>query len=124
MRVLLVEDDLITRRVVSTVMEDVGCRYTTAENGREAVELCRNNEFDICIMDCNMPVMDGFEATASIRLLEIERKSHMVIIALTGYESPEYKAKCSAAGMDEFLAKPIRLNDLRQILEKCYAQNI
>ena len=100
---LLVEDNAINREVAEEYLRRLGCRVDIAVNGREAVDMYRTMDYDIVFMDCQMPVMDGFEATRQIRLTERQRTP---IIALTANAHNEERAECMAAGMDDFLTKP------------------
>ncbi len=111
-RILLVEDNLINQKVGIRMLESMGCLVEVAENGNVCLEKLKQQCFDLILMDCQMPEMDGFEATAIIR--EIEKTSetiskakvkHVPIVALTASATTEYKQKCIACGMDDFLAK-------------------
>jgi signal transduction histidine kinase/DNA-binding response OmpR family regulator len=116
--VLLVEDNIVNRTLAEQLLDYLGCRVTSAENGAEAVAHCAESTFDIVLMDCHMPVMDGFEATATIRRNEQGTERRTPIIALTAGVTIEERDKCRAAGMDDFVAKPIVRDLLRQCLER------
>ncbi|MFN8546469.1 MAG: ATP-binding protein [Candidatus Eisenbacteria bacterium] len=116
-RVLLTEDNLVNQKVVSRMLTRLGCTVSIAEDGARAVEMARGEHFDFVLMDCQMPVMDGFEATAAIRALS-DGHGAMPIVALTANATSEDRRQCLAAGMDDFLAKPIQLEQLRAALAR------
>ena len=107
-RVLVVEDNPVNQAVAVGVLENMDCRVTTAANGRQAVDLFNRDTFDLVLMDCEMPIMDGFEATRHMRTTEFERNSsaHTPIVALTAHALAEIREKCLHSGMDDFLVKP------------------
>jgi len=105
LRVLVAEDNAINRRVIGATLEKLGCRPLFAGNGREAVELFRREACDVVLMDCQMPEMDGCEATRAIRALEHDRR--VPVLALTANVLPADRDACLAAGMDDFLSKPV-----------------
>lgn len=106
--VLVVDDSLVNRTVASEFLADMGCQVTTAVNGREAVELTAETNFDAVLMDCQMPELDGFEATRQIRAREEEQSAiRLPIIALTANAFDSDREDCLAAGMDEFITKPL-----------------
>ncbi len=115
-RVLVAEDDPVNQRVVQLMLERIGLEYVLVENGREAVSTAARGEIDLVLMDCQMPEMDGFEATRRIRALSGSR--HVPIIALTANVMTEDRLACTAAGMDDFVAKPIRQEELRATLAR------
>ena len=100
------------------MLTKLGCTLDVAENGREALDRLAHGHYDIVFMDCQMPVMDGFEATAGIRKLELNTGRRQVVIALTANAMPEDRARCLAAGMDDYLSKPIALENLRSAVER------
>lgn len=107
-RVLVVEDNPVNQAVAVGVLENMDCRVTTAANGRQAVDLFNRDTFDLVLMDCEMPVMDGFESTRRMRTIEFDRDSsaHTPIVALTAHALAEIREKCLHSGMDDFLVKP------------------
>lgn len=116
--VLLVEDNLINQDVCREMLRKLECRVDVAENGREAVEALSKRKYDIVLMDCHMPEMDGFEATKQIRRNEIKAgKGRVPIVALTGDVRIGIRDQCQAVGMDDYLSKPFYLAELQYILE-------
>ena len=113
-RVLVVEDNDINSELTVTVLRQAGFMIGTAANGREAVEAFRKTPFDVILMDCQMPEMDGFQATAEIRRQEKEGR-HVPIIALTAEALKGDQERCLAAGMDDYITKPI---DTRLLVAK------
>jgi signal transduction histidine kinase len=119
LRVLLVEDNLINQEVASALLETLDCECTIADNGRLALDaLAAGNRFDLVLMDCQMPEMDGFEATRQIRAMEAPTGSHLPIVALTANAMAGDRELCLAAGMDDFLSKPFQLHELSGMLGK------
>jgi CheY-like chemotaxis protein len=118
-RVLVVEDNPVNQAVARGLLEQLGCDVTSAYNGREALEIARARSFDVILMDCQMPEMDGFSATDALRRWESERGGPRTpIVALTANAMAGYRDRCIAAGMDDYLAKPFKLAQLREVLER------
>jgi len=122
-RVLLAEDNPVNALVAEEMLRSLGLDVASAANGREAVEAWAEGRFDAVLMDCQMPELDGFEATARIRAREAAEPNGSApgrtpIIALTANAFSEDRDRCLAIGMDDFLAKPFALDDLRQLLER------
>lgn len=122
-RVLLVEDNIVNRTLAVHMLESLDCEVIVAEDGIIAVERARQQQFDLIFMDCHMPNMDGFAATALIREHEVPLGRRTPIVALSAGVTPEEKAQCLACGMDDFVAKPIILPDLRRTLEGWIARS-
>ena len=110
--ILVVDDVSINRRVASAMLTSLGLSHTVACNGEEAVQTFQEREIDLILMDCQMPVMDGYAATRRIREIEHGTDRHVPIIALTAAAMAHDRDRCEAAGMDDFLAKPFRRADL------------
>ena len=111
--VLIVEDDEISASVACTMLQRLGCRVTLANNGAEAVEYFRHNEYDVILMDWQMPVMDGIEATARIRTMPSG-----LITPIVGTSQRAGRIECLAAGMNDLMPKPFLLERLRDMLTK------
>lgn len=119
--VLIVEDIPVNQLLLKKALEKLGMQTTLAVNGLEAVDIIQTREFNVILMDCQMPVMDGFEATRQIRDLEKRNKTsnkHTPIIAVTANAMPGDKEKCIAAGMDDYIAKPYQISQLDETLSK------
>jgi signal transduction histidine kinase/CheY-like chemotaxis protein/HPt (histidine-containing phosphotransfer) domain-containing protein len=117
-KVLLVEDNAINRQVAVAMLANLGISAAVAVNGAEAVEAVAREPFDLVLMDCQMPVMDGYEATRAIRRMEEHGKVHLPIVALTGNAVEGDREKCLVAGMDDYLAKPFRQVDLLKAIRR------
>jgi CheY-like chemotaxis protein/HPt (histidine-containing phosphotransfer) domain-containing protein len=114
--VLLVEDNPINQGVAKAMLAKLGLRWSVANHGGEAVELVRTTAFDLVLMDCQMPVMDGFQATAAIRALPDSRGERLPIVALTANAMQGDEQVCLRSGMNGFLAKPYSLAALHSTL--------
>jgi signal transduction histidine kinase/CheY-like chemotaxis protein len=114
--ILVVDDNPVNLRVMQAYLEKLGCTCFTAQNGREAVNFLDGSEVWAVFMDCQMPVLDGFEATAEIRRREgAARRTR--IIAMTANALPTDREKCLAAGMDDYLSKPVKMAQVKVLLE-------
>lgn len=116
--ILLVEDSSMNQRMVTAMLKKKRCRVVVANNGLEALEEFNSQSFDLILMDIQMPVMDGFEATQRIRGEERGSKRHTPIVAMTAYDTKEDEQECLKAGMDRYLSKPIDVNRLYSIVEE------
>jgi len=117
-RVLVVEDIKINLMLIKKILEKHGCLVTEAGNGIKALEALKRSSFDIVFMDCQMPEMDGFEATAHIRDDEKESGAHLTIVALTADAMVGDREKCLRAGMDDYLNKPMKQEQITEILKR------
>jgi signal transduction histidine kinase/DNA-binding NarL/FixJ family response regulator len=120
LRVLLAEDNVVNQAVGMRFLKTLGCEATLAVDGRAAVALVAARPFDLVLMDMQMPVLDGVDATRAIR--EIPLPTRPTIVALTANAYPSDRAMCLAAGMDDFMAKPLRLDDLRALVRRVAAE--
>lgn len=111
--VLLVEDNPVSRRIVQRMLQKVGCKVMVASHGGEALDLAGKNRFDIILMDCQMPVMDGITATKELRKL----KHKTPVIALTADAAEESRNRCFDAGMDAYLTKPVGKESLCRVID-------
>lgn len=117
--VLVVEDNPVNQFVALKQLTALGCRGTAVSSGHEAVEAVKLASFDLILMDCRLPGMDGFETTREIRNYERTVKRRRVpIVAVTVENDSEARDRCVAAGMDTHVAKPSSMNDLRDMLER------
>ncbi|MCB9834304.1 MAG: response regulator, partial [Planctomycetes bacterium] len=117
LRVLLAEDNAVNQVIAQAILTKMGCDVALANDGNEAVQAARKEHFDLILMDCQMPNLDGLEATRQIRDLDDPTRSAVPIVALTANATNEDRDNCLAAGMDEFLRKPIEREHLTSILE-------
>ncbi|HTI72263.1 MAG TPA: response regulator [Candidatus Limnocylindria bacterium] len=116
-RVLLAEDNQINQRLAVHMLKKLHCSVDSAGNGLEAVEYYKQLPYDLILMDCQMPEMDGYEATAAIRQLEGSER-RIPIIAVTANAMQGDREKCLEAGMDDYLSKPLHLDELRRVVEQ------
>ncbi len=114
-KILLVEDNIVNQKVAVRLLEKIGFRCDVAANGEEAVSALRQIPYDIVFMDCQMPVLDGFEATSAIRKMESETR-HTIIIAMTANAMKGDREKCLESGMDDYLSKPVTVENLLGVL--------
>ena len=121
-RILVVDDNEINQVVACKFLQKLGCQVEVARNGREAVDSIARATYDAVLMDCEMPEMNGYEATQEIRRQEHTTTRHLPIIALTGHASSEDEQKCRQAGMDDVVTKPMTLPTLRAKLEHLLAR--
>ncbi|BBP44084.1 PAS domain-containing hybrid sensor histidine kinase/response regulator [Thiosulfativibrio zosterae] len=119
LKVLVVEDNIVNRKVIEALLKKFGCQYVSAENGLQALDKLQENEVDLVLMDCQMPVMDGYEASKQIRAGKAGAQNRLKpIVALTANVLDEDRQMCFASGMDDFLGKPINLQALKLVLQK------
>jgi CheY-like chemotaxis protein len=116
-RILIVEDNMVNQKLIKRMLANLGYDAEVVNGGRECLEACGREQFDLILMDIQMPGMDGFEATEELRRLG----DRVWIVALTAHVMIEDRERCFAAGMNDFLAKPIRLDALKAALAKSAA---
>lgn len=118
-KILLVEDNLVNCEVAVDMLEEMGVNVDIANNGQQALDLYDDNQYSLILMDCEMPVMDGFSTTIELRIKENAlQKKPTPIIALTAQVASEARDKCITSGMDDFLSKPFSMLELHSMLNK------
>jgi CheY-like chemotaxis protein len=118
LRVLLAEDNPINRRVSVLLLEKQGCSVVVVENGKQVIEAWREQDFDLILLDVQMPIMDGFETTAQLRQIETRTGRRIPIVALTAHAMRGDEERCLEAGMDGYVSKPVRPQELYAALER------
>ncbi len=122
-RILLAEDNIVNQRLAARILEKAGHNVLIVSNGKEAIAALQRETIDLVLMDVQMPGMDGFEAARAIRKDEAGKKKHIPIIAMTAHAMTGDRDRCLAAGMDGYIAKPIRANDLLSLVENSMASD-
>ncbi|WP_170134027.1 hybrid sensor histidine kinase/response regulator [Palleronia aestuarii] len=123
MKVLLVEDDTVNQIYAAAVLEDLGCAVATADNGRAAVDMARARAYDVVLMDCQMPIMDGYTAAGILKSdMEAGKITRAPIIALTANALTGDRERCLESGMDGYMKKPVREAELRTALVEIVGQ--
>ncbi|MFQ5649524.1 MAG: response regulator, partial [bacterium] len=128
-KVLVAEDNIVNQKIALKMLKNMGCRVDCVANGKEAVEAVATIPYDIVFMDCQMPEMDGFEATLAIRAQE-KADSHVTIVAMTANAMKGDRERCLQAGMDDYISKPVDKEKLQQVIhawlkkQKGGAQNL
>jgi signal transduction histidine kinase/DNA-binding response OmpR family regulator/HPt (histidine-containing phosphotransfer) domain-containing protein len=121
-RVLVVDDNTTNQKVARLMLENLGCRVDVAANGKEAIEMLDLLPYDVVFMDCEMPEMDGYEATAEIRRRHANDR-HVPVVAMTAKAIQGDRERCLEAGMDDYISKPVRLEDLDAALARYVSAN-
>ncbi|HEY0614539.1 MAG TPA: response regulator [Candidatus Elarobacter sp.] len=116
--VLVAEDNPVNRKLALQQLKKLGYRAHAVNDGREAIDAVAHEDYDVVLMDCQMPEVDGFEATREIRRAEVVRGGHVPIVAMTANALEGDREACLAAGMDDYLAKPVQLAALRAVVER------
>jgi CheY-like chemotaxis protein len=122
LHILLAEDNPVNRKVAVRLLEKQGHAVDVATDGREALEKLKLADFDLVLMDVQMPEMDGFEATAAVREMEKAKGAHIPILAMTAHAMKGDRERCLAAGMDGYIAKPVRGHDLVKEIDRVFRQ--
>jgi CheY-like chemotaxis protein len=116
--VLLAEDNLVNQTLAMRILERLGHEVQIVNNGKEALRQAQAKEFDLILMDVQMPEMDGLEATTAIRDAEAGTGKHIPIVAMTAHAMKGDREKCLSAGMDGYLSKPVRIDELKQVMSE------
>lgn len=116
--VLIAEDNLVNQIFIKEILEEMQIHYTIVSNGQEALDATKEHSYDLILMDCLMPVLDGYQATEAIRKASRHMAAHIPIVALTANAMKGDREKCLEAGMDDYLTKPIRKKELKEIVHK------
>ncbi|MCA9087735.1 MAG: response regulator [Planctomycetaceae bacterium] len=124
MRILLAEDSLPNQKLACGLLERWGHSVTVASNGQQAVDLVQQQEFDVILMDVQMPLLDGFQATAEIRAWEQDAGCRHPIVAMTAHAMQGDRERCLAAGMDDYVSKPIRPQSLLSALARAFPNHV
>jgi signal transduction histidine kinase/CheY-like chemotaxis protein/HPt (histidine-containing phosphotransfer) domain-containing protein len=117
-RLLVVEDNAVNQRVLEAMLGKRGFAVDCAGNGREALSMLAAGDYELVFMDCQMPEMDGYQATGAIRAAEEGRDEHLPVVAMTAHALKGDRERCLAAGMDDYLSKPLRPHELDAVLER------
>ena len=119
-RILVAEDNVANQRLAFRQLKKLGYEVEIAQDGKMALDLIRKTPdgFDVILMDCQMPVLDGFEATRQLRIIEQEAGRHHLVIAMTANAMIGDREMCIAAGMDDYISKPVKMDDLQEVLQK------
>ena len=120
LKILLAEDNLVNQKLALGILAKLGHRVTVANNGKEALEMISESTFDVVLMDVQMPEMDGLAATRELRRRESASGSHLPVVAMTAHAMKGDRENCLAAGMDDYLSKPIRLKDVANKLTELF----
>jgi PAS domain S-box-containing protein len=124
LKILLAEDNPVNQKLACRMLENIGHKVTVASNGRDAVEAVRSQNYDIILMDVQMPEMDGLDATRAIRDYEVQIDRHTPIIAMTAYAMVGDRERCIESGMDGYISKPVRRKELETALESFSCSSI
>lgn len=120
LRILLAEDNVVNQKLAIGILTKLGHQVTVADNGKEALQLIEDSEFDLVLMDVQMPEMDGLEATRELRRREGDSDRHLPVVALTAHAMKGDRERCCEAGMDDYLTKPIRLQEMADKLAEIF----
>jgi len=116
-RILVVDDSVMNQKLTVVQLQRLGFAADAVGNGLEAIAAYAERPYDVVLMDCEMPQMDGYEATAEIRKREAGTLRRIPIVAMTAHAAAKDRERCFTAGMDHYLPKPVRLDDLQKLLD-------
>jgi len=122
--ILLADDNKANQMLAELQLAELGCRVQVADNGREALDLYSQNVYDLILMDCHMPEMDGFEACRAIRKLQVLSGRHTPVVAMTASAMKGDREKCLSAGMDDYLPKPVMFDALYKVLQRWLPEKV
>ncbi len=122
-KVLVVEDNPVNQLITIKMLEKFGLKVNAVNDGQEALNILRNIQYDIILMDCQMPVVDGYTATLTIREMEKLGHPRTPIVAITAYDDEENRVKCKQVGMDDYLSKPLQLLELENVITRWVLPN-
>ena len=117
--ILVVDDNKVNQKVMTALLDRLALSSEIANDGQEAVDMVSRNKYSVVLMDCHMPVMDGFEATKAIRKLESAAGTYTPIIAVTAMAMAGDRERCLAAGANHYMSKPVSLRELTAVIESC-----
>ncbi|MDS4060294.1 MAG: response regulator, partial [Candidatus Contendobacter sp.] len=119
-KVLVVEDNAVNQAVATAMLELLGCQFTAVDDGQQALVALDRERFDLVLMDCYMPIMDGFETTAELRRREPPGQRRIPVVALTAGVNKGFRERCITAGMDDYLSKPFSREQLAATLARWF----
>lgn len=117
-QILLAEDNVFNQKVATAMLKKLGVTVDVAANGQEVIDKLQKASYTLILMDCEMPVMSGYEATEKIRQIERDSEQHIPIIAMTAHGSSEDRSQCLRLGMDDYISKPFRMDTLQELLAR------
>jgi PAS domain S-box-containing protein len=119
LKILLAEDNVVNQKIMMSYLSQLSCQADLADNGEQVLQLIKSKDYDIILMDCQMPLLDGYDTTQAIRQMEMNQEllKHIFIVAMTANAFKEDRDRCLAVGMDDYLSKPIRRKQLQETLE-------
>lgn len=119
LKILLAEDNVVNQKIMMSYLSQLSCQADLADNGEQVLQLIKSKDYDIILMDCQMPLLDGYDTTQAIRQMEMTQEllKHIFIVAMTANAFKEDRDLCLAVGMDDYLSKPIRRKQLQEMLE-------
>ncbi|PZO43263.1 MAG: hybrid sensor histidine kinase/response regulator [Pseudanabaena frigida] len=130
LKILLAEDNVVNQKIMLAYLTQLGCQADLAENGEQVLQLLQTKDYDVILMDCQMPLLDGYATTQAIRQIEANAvatnrtSKHIVIVAMTANAFKEDRDRCLAIGMDDYLSKPIRKKQLIETLERWVSEDL